>query len=90
MEHINVIGVKKVGGLLLWHWYVELPLSFQSLGETHPITARLNNNKDAFPLSSGMKRNLDKLRSRGLIAKHIKAKFPLHLFLIIPQMVTML
>jgi hypothetical protein len=30
-----------------------------------------------------MKRNLDKLRPRCLIAKHINAKFPLHLFLII-------
>ena len=51
MEHANVMGGKKIGGLLLGHWYVELPLSFERLGNIHLITLGLRSSKDAFSLS---------------------------------------
>jgi hypothetical protein len=51
MEHANIIDGKKIGGLLLGHWYVELPRSVQKLGDIHLITLAIRSSKDAFSLS---------------------------------------
>ena len=85
MEHANVIGGKNNRRVTVRSLVCRVTTKLSKVwgGGIHLITLGLRSSKDAFPLSSSMKRNLDKLRPGGLIAEHIKAKFPPRFFLII-------